>query len=295
MADMAYAQSARLLNPSGQSSQLALAEYFICNGAWGCNHGYTDTHGRVIRNLSVNTGVRNLVLIIAGQSLMGAEAPTSYVPTHANAVDQVNIYDGAVYAMADPPLGSTWTGTSVPGHGAGSIGGRIADLFLTAGTFDRVILVPIAVGASSAAQWGSGILSNRICAALARLPARGLVPQSNVTVAILWGQGETDNLFATPQATYTASLNSVVMQAQQCGFSGRFFVNVETWFNGAISAPVQAAQIAAVNNTTVFAGGNLDTLGLTNRVSDNTHLNDVGMANAAVLIHTAMHASGAPF
>jgi hypothetical protein len=42
------------------------------------------------------------------------------------------------------------------------------------------------------------------------------------------------------------------------------------------------------------AGGNLDTIAASGRLSDNTHLNDAGMASAATLIFNAMHARGAP-
>jgi hypothetical protein len=37
-----------------------------------------------------------------------------------------------------------------------------------------------------------------------------------------------------------------------------------------------------------------DTLNATNRLADNTHLNDTGAAAAALLVYNAMHASGAP-
>src|SRR5258708_4046779 len=75
---------------------------------WQSNHGYTDTNGKTVRNTAINTGVKNLVLIIMGQSLGGAEAPTAYTPTNASAVDNFNIYDGSIYAYSDPPLGPTW-------------------------------------------------------------------------------------------------------------------------------------------------------------------------------------------
>jgi hypothetical protein len=41
--------------------------------------------------------------------------------------------------------------------------------------------------------------------------------------------------------------------------------------------------------------GNIDSLNATNRIADNTHLNDTGAAAAATLVYNAMHASGAPF
>lgn len=274
----------------------AAGEVYICNGSVACNHGYTDVSGRSLSSQSLNLAVKNLILISAGQSLRGSEAPTAYVPTNASAVDNLNIYDGLVYAWADPPLGTTAAGTSVSGGGSGNINGRIADLFINAGKFDRVVVVPIAVGGSSVAQWDvGGPLYDRICLALQRLRAKNMVAQPNVTVAIEWGQGETDKSLGTSQAAYTASLQRVIDRAKACGFTGRFFVAKESWISGATGSAVQAAQAAVVDNVTVFASGDIDSLNSSNRLSDNTHLNDTGMAAAAALIKAAMSASGAPY
>lgn len=266
-----------------------------CNGSWMCNIGYQDTGGRTVRNLTINTGIRNLVLIIDGQSLMGAEAPTAYTPTNGTAIDNLNPFDGSVYAWADQPLGSTWVSSSVSGSGVGHIGARIADKFISGGQFDRVIIVPIAVGGSLIADHATGALVNNLCAAHKRIVARGFGPQTNVTEGILFGQGEADTVAGTSQANYTTAANTVIANVQACGFSGRFFINTESWSGGTTSANVTNAQAAVVNNTTVFAGGNLDTLNATNRLTDNTHLNDTGMSSAATLIYNAMHASGAPY
>jgi hypothetical protein len=260
---------------------------------WNNNQPYNVTGGRTPRNLTLNTGIRNLILIMAGQSLRVSQTPTTYVPTNASAIDNFNVFDGAVYPYQEPLLGCGYTGTTV-GFGTGHLGGRIADKFITGGQFDRVILVPIAVGGSDVASWATGYLSDRIPKTMARLAARGFVAQTNVTVAIEWGQGEADTIGSTTQVDYTSRLNTVISNAQAAGFNGRFFVAKETWFGGVTSAPVAAAQAAIVNGTTIFASGNIDSLNNSNRI-DTTHLNDVGAAAAATLIYNAMHASGAPF
>lgn len=272
-------------------------------GLWNNNHGYTDTNGKTYRFNAINTGVKNLVLILAGQSLMAAEAPTAYTVTNSTVVDNFNVYDGGMYVHTDPPLGSTWAYQGLGGSGSscattqtcGSIIGRIADLVVNRGSFARVITVPVAVGGAPIALWDTGgILSGRFCAAMARLAARGITPSvTNVTFAILWGQGEADH--GTSSATYKAALGRIQAQAASCGFSGRFFVNEETWLSGAVDATVQSAQTTVVDNVSFWAGGNLDSLNATNRIGDNTHLNDTGIAAAASLMEAAMHASGAPF
>jgi hypothetical protein len=287
--------SAGSVSGSGKPDPYVLGELIINNGSWMANRGYTDANGRTARNLTINTGIKNLVLILAGQSLMAAEAPSAYTPTNAIAIDNFNIYDGSVYPWSDPPLGATWVNTSVSGAGVGSIGGRIADKFISAGTFDRVIVVSIAVGGAKVSDWATGSLSDRLCKTMLRLSARGFAAQTNVTVAIVWGQGEADTVSATGQSAYQTALSSAISNVQSCGFSGRFFVNSESWSGGTTSSNVTNAQAAVIDNSTVFAGGNLDSLNATNRLSDNTHLNDTGMANAATLIFNAMHASGTPF
>ena len=265
---------------------------------WQSNHGYTDTGGKTVRNAAINTGVKNLVLIIDGQSLMGAGTPTAYTVTNSGAIDNFNFYDGSNYVYSDPPLGSTWAylalGGSLPTPSPGSLGGRIADKFITNGVFARVIVVPIAVGGTAIATHATGRLTDRIGVAIKRLASIGITPATtNVTFAILWGQGEGDSGTSTP--AYTSALQTVRANAVAAGFSGRFFVNKETWVGGVVTPAVQAAQTGVVDNSTFWAGADMDSLNATNRIADNTHLNDTGAAAAATLIYNAMHASGAPF
>jgi hypothetical protein len=136
----------------------------------------------------------------------------------------------------------------------------------------------------------------RGAAAMRRLAARGITPATpGVYFSFLWGQGEIEVGLGTTQAVYAARLATIKANMIAAGFSGRFFINVETWAAGSVSAAVQAAQAAFVDNVSVFAGGNLDTLNATYRHPDNVHFKDNGAASAATLIHNAMRASGAPY
>jgi hypothetical protein len=266
-----------------------------CTNVYNCNAGYNDTGGKTVRNLTINTGVKNLILIMVGQSNRQAIAPTAYTLVNASSVDNFSLYDSAVYAYADPPIGSS--ASTGGGAGPGHLGGRVADKFITAGTFSRVIVVPLAIGGSSAADWATGGLSNRICVAMRRLQARfgSALSDPNVTMAIEWGVGETDGSIGTSQAAYTSSVNTVLSNATACGFSGRMFVALETWLSGSTSATIRAAQAAVVNGTTILQSGDIDTINATGRQADNTHLNDTGAPTAATLIYNALHASGSPF
>jgi hypothetical protein len=265
--------------------------YYACNGSWQCNAPYRDTTGKTQRNTPINTGVRNLVLLVMGQSNNENEAPSAYTPTNGSAIDEFNIYDGSIYAASDPHLGASYNNT-----GPGLMDFRVADSLITSGKFDRVILVPMALGGSNIAMWANGgPLQNLPCVAMKRLAARGIAPGTNVTFAADWGQGEAEVGLGTSQAAYTASFNQIKTNLVNCGFSGRIFVNVET-LNGTTSAAVQAAQAAVVDNVTVFAGANLDTMNNTTTFRvDGVHFNDNGSSNGASLKVTAWHASGAPF
>lgn len=265
-----------------------------CGGQYQCNGPFADTSGKTSRSLTINHGIRNLVLISAGQSLREGQTPSAYIPTNSTVIDNFNFLDGNMYAYSDPPLGASYQLAGIPGGGPGSLGGRIADKFVSGGQFDRVIVVNVAVGGTAVAQWATGgILSDRLCLAMRRLAGSGITQGSNVTFAIEWGQGESDA--GTSQASYTASLNSVISNVQACGFSGRFFVALETMASGVVNSPVRAAQAAVVNGTTIFQSGDIDTISSANRLADQTHLNDSSAATAATLIYNQMHASGAPF
>jgi hypothetical protein len=277
----------------------------VCSSTFMCNAPNADTATKTARTQTVNNGVRNLIILVAGQSNNEPEAPSAYTPTNPTVIDNFNYLDGSMYAAADPVLGASRNGT-----GPGLMDLRVADQLITGGKFDRVILVPMAIGGSAGFDWGmapgtyvptgqpSGHLSNIPCIAMQRLAARGIVPGTNVTFIMDWGQGESEQGLSTTQIQYAAYLTYIATQLDSCGFVGRMFVNVMTWVGGPQYAPVAAAQTAfagtVIGNVTAFIGGNLDSLNNTFRV-DNTHFNDSGAASGATLKFNAWHASGAPF
>lgn len=263
---------------------------------WKNNAGYDDPNGKTLRTsgIAINPAQKTLVLISAGQSNSGNINPSAYVPTNASAIDNFSIYDGAFYAPACPVLGTAWAMGNGPGH----VGLRVADALITAGKFDRVILVPVGIGSGAAANFQpGGLVDDRFRVAMKRLAARTITPvTTGTTWAIKWMQGESDNLAGTSQASYTASMSATISQSYTDGFLGRWFLAKETMFNNAISAAIQAAQAALIDNVNVFFGGDIDSLTTaTNRQTDGTHLNDTGAASATTAIVNAMHASGLPY
>lgn len=263
------------------------------NDSFDNNQGYCVVGSKSSRSLTINGGVRNLVLITAGQSNMASAAPSTFSPSNGTVIDNFNVFNGLNYAAADPLLGSTFH------NGLGNGGGvslRVADLLITNGKFDRVIIVPIAIGGTGIADHRiGGKLYGNIAATMARLASRGITPgMTGVTFAYVWGQGESDN-GATSQVTYTAGMNEVLAALFATGFNGRAFVNKQTYISGAQDNNVRAAQVAVVNGTTIFAGADADALTGANRQADSTHFSDAGMSAFATAIYNAMHATGAPY
>lgn len=278
---------------------VSLPDPFVIDDSFSVAQGpsatpYRQTSGLTQRDQSFNPAQKTLVLIGAGQSNYVSLTPTLYTPTSSSVIDNFNFYDGGSYSIGGPLLGTQYNATMGPGN----ILARVAQNAITGG-FDRVVVVPIAIGGSTAAEWAAGSMSDRIGVAMRRLASRGYIPGApGLTFALSWGQGETDNGNGTSQAAYAASMATVISNAQAAGFTGsscRFFINKQTWLTGAVSSAVQAAQAALPNGTTIFAGGDLDMLDATNRQVDNTHFNDTGAAAGATLIWNAMHASGAPY
>lgn len=248
--------------------------------------GNVDTSAKTLASQTLDGGIRNGILVVAGQSNVCCNVTSAYTITNTGKIDNLNPYNGALYVGADPLLGC-----SAPSNlGPGCCALRIADKLLTANKFDRTILAPIGVNGTSAADWQT-TYANRMATVLKRLAYRGMTP-----TAILWGQGEQDNFLGTSSAAYQASMNAVIAATRALGYSGPWFIAQQTWRAGVTDSTTQAAQAALVNHgANVWAGPNADSLNATNRQADNTHWNDAGSDAYAGLWQTALAAFGAPF
>ncbi len=276
---------------SGHSDTFVLPDVPSANGII-----YRATSGQTLRTQSVDTGVSNAIILFPGQSNNANTGATPYTPTNGSKLDYMSVYDGAIYAATDPALGATQLGSNVACFAL-----RLMDSY--AASFSRVIGVPLAVNGTSVSDWETGFCSTRITVALARLRAKGIVAGANVSFAICWGQGESDNTNGTSQSAYTNSLNNIITNVAATGFSGRWFIAKQTYINSTTSSAVRAAQAAVVNHGSgIWAGPDADSLiGSTCngsnacRLGDNTHFTDDGLISYAAAWKTAMALSGAPF
>ena len=243
--------------------------------------GYRYAVGRSVRDPRLIEGERTGVFIIAGQSLCCNSVNATYTPIHDSKIDNLNIYDGLLTEAVDPLLGCQLTG--------GNIFLRVADLLISDGIYDRVILIPVGIGATSIANWATDLnsaLRDRLVVASRRAAALGL----SIT-AYLCMQGETDTLLGTSQATYGSALAILLSIPAAAGFNAPWLVGKSTHVSGANSSAVRAAQEAAVNNINVFAGADTDTItGIANRY-DLTHPTAAGAALMAPLWKNAIAAA----
>lgn len=252
----------------------------------------SDLAGKTLVSSVIDTGVRNCVLLIDGQSNVCSAGQTNYIPTNSTKVDNFNFCDGAMYRATGPLLGCSAQHLNGAAFGR-HFGGVLGDLLVNANKFDRAILVPIGVGGYDLAEHVDGApASTKIKAVAARLAARSIP-----VTAILWGQGESDNFEGTTQATYTTQLNKVITAYRNAGFgtSVPIFVAKQTMYGGLVSTAIQAAQASVVNHVAgVWAGPDSDSLNSSYR-QGGTDFADNGIDAYAALWQTALGLYGAPF
>lgn len=227
---------------------------------------------------------RTAVIVFIGQSLSVNSVPTAYVPVNTN-IDQLNIWDGKLYKAKDPLLGIN--GGDPARRGTWLL--RMADKLITDGHYDRVIIVPMAVGNTRVGQWSDPNLEpylfKRINTVGLRIRDAGLP-----CTAIMWGQGESDTRDGISQASYTASLQKVINEFNRVIPGCPILVAQEAYIYGTTSSAILAAQASVVNNTTVFAGENVELVPPSGRY-DNTHLNEIGADQRATLAVAALVAA----
>jgi hypothetical protein len=227
---------------------------------------FNSISGRAVANPVIDADTA--VILVAGQSNAGNFGTGSaYTPSN-NGIYNFNISNGGTYEAAEPLLGNDSSGFGFPI--------RLADKLITAGHFTKVILVPMACGGTSVAQWATGDCRHRITAMCSRLQHANLTPTFG-----LWHQGETDGGLGTSQAVYSARLAAVLWAFRSGGVVAPFFIAQVSYPN--VSAGIRAAQADAANGIDVFLGPDTDTLTTGYRAVDGVHFNGSGLAAHAQL------------
>lgn len=135
------------------------------------------------------------IILAIGQSNIANHASVRVATRHPKAV--LNYFDGKCHVAASPLLGASGDG--------GEFLTLLADRLVDDGVYRNVIIVPAGIGGMAIALWRrNGKLNDMLVRTL-----KGLPPGYKVT-QVLWQQGESDFLLATPQADYVASFRSLV-------------------------------------------------------------------------------------
>lgn len=243
--------------------------------------GNNDIGGKT-RISPVINAQRTMVMLSVGQSLeTNFSGSPLYTPVSPN-VYNWNIYDRQLYFGAAPLLGTE--GPAALNLAFNDYLCQVADKIIvaTGSKYDRVIIVPIAIGNTTVADWApGGRYNDRLVRTI-----KAVIQYLGMPITYVhWGQGQRDNVLNTTTLQYETSFASLKASIQAAaGYNVPIFVTIETEQAFAISTFVQAAQVAVVDNVTVFQASNFDppTFPDTNKQPDGTHLNgSPGSGNAA--------------
>ena len=212
---------------------------------------------------------RTAVIFIAGQSNAAnnaAQRHSSRYPDRA-----LNFAGGHCYAAASPLLGASGF--------AGEAWSLLADRLLEAGAFDRVVLAPVAVGASTVEQWARGGALNA-----SMLPLLQDVTTRYRVTHVLWHQGESDFALRTDPARYKDLFRSFVSSLRDNGVDASVFVSMASRCGPVWTASnaIRSAQQDLASTVPGLKPG-VDTDGLLTAADryDDCHFSDSGEVKSA--------------
>jgi len=193
---------------------------------------------------------RTAVLLLTGQSNAGNHSGQRFSSEHGERV--VNFFDGQCYAAASPLLGSDGN--------SGEYWTQLGNLLLDRGTFDKVILTPLAVSGSEVSRWARGGDLNGVM-----IETAGQLQRSGYRAThILWVQGEIDYVKGTNEKDYRDDFLSLVGSLRANGVAAPVYVGVATKCLGASNGgtrlhsadnPIARAQLALRDPAANLRGG----------------------------------------
>lgn len=241
--------------------------------------GYYNIRGRTEVSSIISAPTTTKIVIVDGQSEHATANGTMTYSTVNAASNQLNIYDGAIYAGADPVLGAS----DAPNVGYSSMVMRFADRLITQGRATRVIMVPIAIGGTPWAIYdpaADGSLFTRFRCAYRRLAALGLTPD-----AIVVARGATDNDLNTSAASIKASIWAWADGVRALGCVAPIYLGKFTMVSGSVDTTVQTGIDNAIDvGRDIRTGYNGDsnlTVAGGYRLADQTHLSNTGLTKSA--------------
>jgi hypothetical protein len=207
---------------------------------------------------------RTAVLLTAGQSNAANYGQMPVSPREG--VYNFNWFDGRCYRARDPLLGADGNG--------GSVWTRLGDLLVSRGSYDQVLIAPIAVGGSALSRWiPGGDLHRRLVETRRRLQAAGI----EVT-HVLWHQGERDAELGTSAEQYTEQFGKLVASLRGLGIGAPVFAALASACGGPPSETIRAAQLGLpLHIEGVRRGPDTDSLANLAYRYDACHFSDAGL------------------
>lgn len=218
---------------------------------------------------------------VACESLVRAQTRVILVLGQSNAANHgesagpatpgvFSFHDGHCYAARDPLPGASGQG--------GSVWTRLAPRFLDLPDVRSVLLVPLAVNATSIAQWNSHpVLVNGLARTVDALRARGLMPDM-----VLWHQGEAESFKGTTGEMYRAGFTRWLAGLRAQGVTAPVWVARATRCQQRSNEAVRAQQEALPGVLEgVRAGPDLDALFDAHHRYDGCHFSHAGLQAAA--------------
>jgi hypothetical protein len=232
-----------------------------------------DSHGRLVfypgktEKPCPTQTARTAVILAIGQSNVANHAAARVATRHPAAV--INYFDGKCYVAASPLLGASGDG--------GEFLTLLADRLVEDDVYGNVVIVASGLGGMPIALWQrDGRLNDMLIRTL-----KDLAPGYRVT-QVIWQQGESDFLEATPAADYVASFRSLVDVLSENGVDAPLFIAVSTrcgpW---TADNPIAAAQRSVVDDKRVFLGVDTDSLLAREDRYDDCHFSESGQRKAA--------------
>lgn len=210
----------------------------------------TDRFGRLRRypgKIEISCPIQDestAVLLVAGQS----NAANSQGQHYQSPDDRVvNFSEGHCYRAASPLLGAD----DKKGESWTLLGMKL----VRSGLYNRVIVIPAAVGGSSIRRWATGGDLNTMLMDEIRA-----VKGHYTITAVLWDQGATDYTLRTPEDRYRSDLKSLIDQIRAQGITAPFFitrcsVGGKDWTE---DNAIARAQAALAEGKTILNGPNTD-------------------------------------
>jgi hypothetical protein len=226
--------------------------------------GFHDTYGRIEAQCPL-MGERAAVILIMGQS-NAANTGGGDLHTADPRVLNFNVNDGRCYRAVDPLLGTSNEGAN--------FATQMGDALIEAGTYDKVVLVPISEGGSPIEKWlPGGPFDDRITVAVLKLALARMKP-----TFVLWAHGEAHYFTTAEQiADYRDKIREIVRGLRRRNVDAPFLMALSTICGETLREGVREAITEAVSTELkIFLGPDIDQLGHQYR-RDKCHFNAAGL------------------